>query len=178
MKWNSECFCPNACLVLEWKTAEDLLYYVLWWSRSVKTWPPSSASVPVRDSCCLSCCHWSQATSCKPSISAVFPRLIIPSLCLYAHTQRIHLVSTLKHLSISCQTHTHLGIFFLPFFFVHRWCWHCFLTHSPYTYKQKHTHTHTGWQTEWWGRGMRGQRRNSGDGEGKKAECRKSKRMG
>lgn len=115
--------------------AENLLCCVLWWSRSVKTWPPSSAPVSVCDSCCLSCCHWSQAVSCKPLISAVFPRLIIPSLCLHTHMQYTHLASTPKHLSISCQTHTHLGIFFIPVFYVHSWCWHCFLTHAPHTYK-------------------------------------------
>lgn len=144
----------NLCITLKWdkmlpawygveKSAANLSYYALWWSRSVKTWPPSSASVSVCDSCCLSCCHWSHAASCKPLISAVFPRLIIPSLCLYTHTHTVHtlsVLSTLKHLSISCHTHTHLGIFFLPFVFTHSWCWHCFLTHA-------NTHTRDG-QTE------------------------------
>ena len=80
-------------LVVE-KLQQIIFYYVLWWSHSMKTWPPSFASVSVCDSCCLSCCYWAQSASCKPLISAVFPRLISRSLCLYTHIQYIHLVST------------------------------------------------------------------------------------
>ena len=76
------------------KLQRIIFYYVLWWSHSMKTWPPSFASVSVCDSCCLSCCHWAQPASCKPLISAFFPRLISPSLCLCTHIQYIHLVST------------------------------------------------------------------------------------
>lgn len=77
--------------------------------------------------------HWSQLFSHVWS----FP------LSAFIHTHTVHtlsVLSTLKHLSISCHTHTHLGIFFLPFVFTHSWCWHCFLTHA-------NTHTRDG-QTE------------------------------
>lgn len=154
-----------------WKTKVNLLYYVFWRSRSVKTRPPSSASVSVCDSCCLSCCHWSQAASCKPLISVVFPRLIIASVCLYKHIQYIYLESTPKHLSISCQTHTHLGFFFFPLI-LHAQLMLTLLSDSCTIHLQ--TYTHDG-QTEWRGREIdEGGRRGSWEWR----ECRKAKKTG
>lgn len=110
--------------------------------------------------------HWSPLFSHVWSFP-LFAFELIALFALLAHTRTLpdrhaHAVHTLnvhsqalKYFLSDTHSSASLRIFFLPFFFTHSWCWHCFSTHAPYS--DKHT--------EWW----------RGEKESKKSE---SKRKG